>query len=375
MRTVQLSIRTAQIEDLDALLRLEKQSFATDQLSRRSFRHWITTDHRILLVAELTQSLVAYVLLIYHRGTRLARVYSLAVAESARGLGIARQLMLVGEQAACENGCLHLRLEVSVDNIAAIQLYESIGFQKFGLYHDYYEDHRDALRYQKCIRHYHPMLQQRAVQWFRQTTHFTCGPASLMMVMHSLDHCYQPTQEQELMIWREATTIFMTSGHGGCHPIGLALAAQQRGFEIAVWINQTTPLFVDGVRNEQNKQIVELVDTCFKQQAEKQGLKLHYANITQEILFSALQSGALAIVLISTYSMDRKKTPHWVVVSGFDKDCLYIHDPDPDDQRQSELDCQYIPIAREDFDRMSCFGKSRLRTALIIKRALKGVAA
>ena len=375
MRTVQLSIRTAQIEDLDALLRLEKQSFATDQLSRRSFRHWITTDHRILLVAELTQSLVAYVLLIYHRGTRLARVYSLAVAESARGLGIARQLMLVGEQAACENGCLHLRLEVSVDNIAAIQLYESIGFQKFGLYHDYYEDHRDALRYQKCIRHYHPMLQQRAVQWFRQTTHFTCGPASLMMVMHSLDHCYQPTQEQELMIWREATTIFMTSGHGGCHPIGLALAAQQRGFEIAVWINQTTPLFVDGVRNEQNKQIVELVDTCFKQQAEKQGLKLHYANITQEILFGALQSGALAIVLISTYSMDRKKTPHWVVVSGFDKDCLYIHDPDPDDQRQSELDCQYIPIAREDFDRMSCFGKSRLRTALIIKRALKGVAA
>ena len=30
----------------------------------------------------------------------------------------------------------------------------------------------------------------------------------------------------ELRVWREATTIFMTSGHGGCGPDGLALAAE-----------------------------------------------------------------------------------------------------------------------------------------------------
>lgn len=368
MPNTQLSIRPAHIEDLDALDQLEKQSFVTDRLSRRSFRHWIGTSHRALLVAELANTLVAYILIIYHPGTRLARVYSLAVAEQARGFGIARKLMTAGEQASREGGRLYLRLEVSVDNIAAIRLYESLGFQKFGLYQDYYEDHQDALRYQKCIRRYQPMLQQTPVQWFRQTTRFTCGPAALMMAMHALDNRCQATQEQELLIWREATTIFMTSGHGGCHPVGLALAAQQRGFKAEVWINQTGALFVDGVRDEANKQIVELVDTCFKQQAEQQNLPLNYANITQDTLFSALQSGALALVLISTFSMDRKKTPHWVVVSGYDNDCLYIHDPDPDDDRQTELDCQYIPIAREDFDRMSSFGKNRLRTALIVKR-------
>jgi ribosomal protein S18 acetylase RimI-like enzyme len=369
METAQILIRAVQMDDLDALTALEKQSFVSDRLSRRSFKHWITTEHRALLVAEWANTLVAYILIIYHPGTRLARVYSIAVAEQARGQGIARMLMVAGEKASRENGRLYLRLEVSVDNVAAIRLYEALGFQKFGLYHDYYEDHRDALRYQKCIRRYHPPLQHRSVQWFRQTTRFTCGPAALMMAMHSLDQRYQATQEQELMIWREATTIFMTSGHGGCHPVGLALAAQQRGFKAEVWINQSGALFVDGVRNEENKRIVELVDSCFKQQAQQQGLLLQYANITQETLFSALQSGALALVLISTYSMDRKKTPHWVVVSGFDQACLYIHDPDPEDERQSELDCQYIPIAREDFDRMSCFGKNRLRTALIIRSA------
>lgn len=363
----QVLIRSARIEDLDALYALEIQSFEVDRLSRRSFRHWIGTENRALLVAEVAGVLAAYVLIIYHPGTRLARVYSLAVAKQMRGQGLAGKLMAAGEQASREDGRLYLRLEVSVDNIAAIKLYESLGFQKFGLYHDYYEDHCDALRYQKCIRRYQPILEHRPVQWFRQTTRFTCGPAALMMIMQSLNQAFEATQEQELMIWREATTIFMTSGHGGCHPVGLGLAAKKRGFKVEVWINQTGALFVDGVRGEQKKQIVGLVDSCFKMQAQEQQLSLQYANITQETLFAALEEGALAIILISTFSMDRKKTPHWVVVSGFDKDCLYIHDPDPEDERQSELDCQYIPIAREDFERMSCFGKTRLRTALIVR--------
>ncbi|MEQ1548853.1 MAG: peptidase C39 family protein, partial [Chakrabartia sp.] len=94
------------------------------------------------------------------------------------------------------------------------------------------------------------------------------------------------------------TVIAAVSNHGGCHPVGLALAAQQRGFKAEVWINQTSALFVDGVRDEANKQIVELVDTCFKQQAEQESLPVNYANITQDNLFSALQSGALALMSV-----------------------------------------------------------------------------
>ena len=359
-------IRHAQLTDLDELVELEKSSFETDRLSRRSFRHWITTNHRALLVADVDKAVVGYVLIIYHPGTRLARIYSLAVATQLRGTGIAKALMLAGEQAANDDGRLYLRLEVSVDNIPAITLYETLGFQKFGIYRDYYQDHKDALRYQKRIRRYRDTLQYRSVHWLRQTTPFTCGPAALMMAMHGLDRAYQPSREEEINLWREATTIFMTSGHGGCHPIGLALAAKRRQFSVEVWINQTGTLFIDGVRSEEKKQVVELVDNCFKREALEQEIKIHYANITQDKLISAFKAGAIPLILISTFLMDRKKVPHWVVMSGFDDDCLYMHDSDPDDGRQSELDCQFIPIAREDFDRMSCFGKNRLRTAVII---------
>ncbi|TAL55393.1 MAG: ribosomal-protein-alanine acetyltransferase, partial [Methylovulum sp.] len=105
----------------------------------------------------------------------------------------------------------------------------------------------------------------------------------------------------------------------------------------------------------------------FKREAEEEGITIQYANVTQDELIAAFKSGAIPLILISTYLMDRKKAPHWVVMSGFDDDCLYMHDSDPDEGRQSELDCQFIPIAREDFDRMSCFGKTRLRTAVIIR--------
>lgn len=101
-----------------------------------------------------------------------------------------------------------------------------------------------------------------------------------MMAMHGLNRAYQPSQEEEINIWREATTIFMTSGRGGCHPLGLVLAAKRRNFGVEVWISQVGTLFIDGVRNEDRKQIVELVDKGFKRQASEQGIQVHTANIT-----------------------------------------------------------------------------------------------
>ena len=361
-------IRSGQLADLESLLALENSCFTTDKLSRRSFRRWLSTEHSVLLIAESEQLIVGYILIIHHPGTRLARIYSLAVSPDQRGHGIAKSLLIEGEQAAKAKGHLYLRLEVSIDNQAAIKLYEKLGFQNFGIYRDYYQDHKDALRYQKRIRYYHTQPHQRSVRWLRQSTPFTCGPAALMMAMHELDSRYTPSQEEEINLWREATTIFMTSGHGGCHPLGLALAAKRRQFHAEVWISQSTPLFIDSVRNEEKKQVIELVDNGFKRQAEEQGIPIHYANVNQNDLIAAFAAGSIPLVLISTYAMDRKKAPHWLVMSGFDDDCIYLHDSDPEDGRQSELDCQFIPIAKEALDKMSCFGKSRLRTAVIVSR-------
>lgn len=67
--------------------------------------------------------------------------------------------------------------------------------------------------------------------------------------------------------------------------------------------------------------------------------------------------------------MDGKKAPHWVVLSGYDDQCIYVHDPDPSSDQQSAMDCQYVPIARDDFEKMSRFGQSRLQAAVLVSSA------
>ena len=368
---VDIRIRPAREADLDALVALEQACFATDRLSRRSFRHWLQASNRAFLVAESGDVLAGYGLFLFLKGTILARLYSIAVDPVWRGAGIARLLIAAGEAEAEERGRLFLRLEVSVDNHAAIRLYESLGYQPFGLYPHYYEDDNDALRMQKCIRKVPQKQSNREIPWIQQTTDFTCGPAALMMAMAGLDGECHPSFHEELQIWREATTIFMMSGHGGCHPVGLALAAQQRGFAVEVWLNRETPLFVDSVRDEGKKRVIERVHDDFVAEAERRGVALYYREFSDQDLEFVFREGAIPVILISTYRLDGRKAPHWVTLSGFDDDCLYVHDPDPDPEEQSAsgLDSQYLPIARGDFVKMSRFGRSQLRTAVVLRKS------
>jgi len=359
-------LREVNAEDLDALVALEETAFSTDRLSRRSFRHWIGSNSRAFLVATVDHTLAGYILVFYHTGTRLARLYSIATDPRFRGRGIARKLIEAGEQAASNSGRFIMRLEVGAENRTAIGLYKSLGYTSFGIYRDYYDDHSDAIRMQKRIHHYRVREQCVEMPWIRQSTPFTCGPAALMMAMSGVSKQYVPSQHEELQIWREATTIFMTSGHGGCHPLGLALAAQQRGFNAEVWINTRKTLFVDSVRDARKKQIIELVHKDYLEQAKATGIRIHYSDIRQDRLISALEHNAVPLVMISTWRLEGKKAPHWVTVSGYDKQCLYVHDPDPEEISQGALDCQYLPIAREDFARISMFGQQRMRTALIV---------
>jgi ribosomal protein S18 acetylase RimI-like enzyme len=364
----EIILREVVNEDLESLLKLEEQAFSVDRLSRRSFRHWINSSSRAFIVAIVDGRLAGYILVIYHAGTRLARLYSIATDLQFRGHGIARKLIEAGEHAASESGRFFMRLEVGCENKPAIRLYESLGYLRFGIYREYYEDHSDALRMQKRIRHFRVPERQIDIPWIRQNTPFTCGPAALMMAMRGISPDYTPSLHEELQIWREATTIFMTSGHGGCHPLGLALSARLRGFHAEVWINQRRTLFVDSVRDPNKKRIIELVHEDYLLQARQHNIQIHYSEIGQDKLVDALSHHAIPLVLLSTWRFEGKKSPHWVTVSGFDNECLFVHDPDPEEISQSALDCQYQPIAREDFARASCFGQQRLRTAVIISR-------
>lgn len=361
----EVRLRPATLADLEPLLTLEEACFANDRLSRRSLKRWIGAKHGILLVAERGGQLIGYGLVWCLKGTRLARLYSLAVSPDARGQRIAETLLKALEHETRARGRGYLRLEVSINNHKAIKLYEKFGYKQFGAYSDYYGDGSEALRMQKQIAHFSGEGVEFDVPWYMQTTEFTCGPAALMMAMASLNEQAQPSQLEELEIWREATTIFMTSGHGGCHPIGLALSAQYRGFNASVYLNSSDALFLDGVRTEKKKRIMALVHQDFVDKASACGVTLRYEDVKLADLEQLLQANTRVLALISTYRLDGKKAPHWVCVTAMDSHCIYVHDPELA-TNQAAIDCQHVPIAKADFEKMSSFGSARLKAIITL---------
>jgi len=146
-----LRIRPARDADLDALLALEQQGFPGDRMRRRQYRHHLHNPRARVLVLEAAGRLAGTALLLFRRGTRVARLYSLAVDLAWRGRGIGKRLLDACEREAAKRGCTRVRLEVRDDNRAAQALYERQGYRRCGRRAVYYEDGADALRYEKRL--------------------------------------------------------------------------------------------------------------------------------------------------------------------------------------------------------------------------------
>ena len=211
---------------------------------------------------------------------------------------------------------------------------------------------------------------QRRIPYYRQTLDFTCGPAALMMAMKALDPKLPFNRKLELRIWRESTTVFMTSGHGGCSPYGLALSACHRGFEVEVYLSGRNALFVDSVRKPEKKQVIRLVQEDFLEEIHHApAVKLRHARLSMNDLQQKFNQGAIPVVLISSYRLYKEKIPHWVVITGFDERSVYIHDPYLDAEASRPASGRInAPIAKEDFARLTRYGRSGQRAILIVKK-------
>ncbi len=362
-------LRAATLDDLDALVALENACFDMDRISRRSFRYLLTKGRTVTLLYETPQQgLLGYVMLFFHRGTSLARLYSIAVSHQARGTGVGKALVAAAEQSAIDHGCVSLRLEVRPDNQASLTLFDKLGYRQFGRHLDYYEDHMDALRFEKFLTPNLPTTLTK-VPFYQQTLDFTCGPASMMMAMKALDDQLELNRNLELRLWRESTTIFMTSGHGGCGPYGLALSAYRRGYAVALYVNAPGALFLDSVRSEEKREVMRLVQEEFMQELQSLPVAINHQPLSLDDLMAALDQGAVAVILISSWRIYREKFPHWVVVTGYDEHFIYVHDPYVDYEKgKSMTDCVNMPISQQAFVDMSRYGKSGLRAALLISK-------
>jgi len=134
----QLEIREARAGDIDALAQLETRIFSSDRLSRRSLAALTRSRSASVLIAMRGERLLGYAVVLTRRGTRVARLYSIAVDVPGRGVG--QELLAAAEAAARARGAERISLEVRPDNPEAARFYERAGYAPSGQRPDFYED-------------------------------------------------------------------------------------------------------------------------------------------------------------------------------------------------------------------------------------------
>jgi [ribosomal protein S18]-alanine N-acetyltransferase len=140
-----MDIRRAGIDDLPAIMRIEKQSFDRDAWDRKLFLDYFAqSDRSAFLVAAIDHEVVGYALAFQSQSS--AEIHSIAVAPSARGCGVAvalmRRILALLRRRGFHTVCLNVRLE----NKAAIGLYRKLGFERVRRVDGYYEDGAPAWR-------------------------------------------------------------------------------------------------------------------------------------------------------------------------------------------------------------------------------------
>jgi ribosomal-protein-alanine N-acetyltransferase len=137
--------RPANAFDLAVFVSLDKKLFPYSPWSASQYKEEFSSPTRHFVVAlDDAQGIIGYAG-VFAPGGAEADVLTVGVIPSQRGKGIARQLMALITDWAKQQGSIAMMLEVKVDNLEAIGLYESLGYSKLNVRKDYFGAGLDAL--------------------------------------------------------------------------------------------------------------------------------------------------------------------------------------------------------------------------------------
>ena len=157
------------------------------------------------------------------------------------------------------------------------------------------------------------------VPYFKQTRYFTCGPAALMMIFKYWDKSFQLTKNNEFNIWiRSNPFVFF----GGTLQYGLAKTANKMGFKVKILQkNKLIDLY------PKRACFFKIIQYILYFGIRNKKIPIQYGVDPIEMISEALNKKIPPLVFINLLPIIGENVFHWIVVTGMDKENIYINDP------------------------------------------------
>lgn len=143
-----MNVRRAGIDDLSSIMAVEAACFDEERYSRDLVLFMLTDEEFATFLAEDGRAVGAASV---HVKDGEAHLVSIGVVPEHRCRGVARALMRVAEREAISRGAARIVLQVSVLNVAAMNMYLRHGYRATHLLKGYYSGRKDAYLMEKAL--------------------------------------------------------------------------------------------------------------------------------------------------------------------------------------------------------------------------------
>jgi ribosomal-protein-alanine acetyltransferase len=135
IKIVEVSIRL-----LDKLCEIEKQCFEQEAFTKQQLSYLLTAYNVIGLAALVNDEIAGFAIarVDIKRNEQFGHIVTVDVKPAYRHKGIAQKLLQEIETILRERGIKECRLEVRENNVAALNLYQKLGYKKVSKLEKYY---------------------------------------------------------------------------------------------------------------------------------------------------------------------------------------------------------------------------------------------
>jgi ribosomal-protein-alanine acetyltransferase len=137
---MEIKVGDASVKFLDKFYEIEKQCFQREAFTKQQIAYLLTEYNAIGLAARVNSEIAGFAIarVDIGRNTSFGHILTVDIAPAYRRKGIAQKLLQEIETIFREKGIKECHLEVREDNVAALNLYQKLGYKKVGKLEKYY---------------------------------------------------------------------------------------------------------------------------------------------------------------------------------------------------------------------------------------------